>query len=54
MDEETQILMYKKKVADYCVILLVFLFVFGIMQAFNQHKLSTITLEEKSNIYSNS
>ena len=50
MDAETQILLYKKKVADHCVVFLIFLFVFGIMQAFNQHKPTTFSLEKKSSI----
>ena len=50
MDAETQILLYKKKVADQCVVFLIFLFVFGIMQAFNQHKTTTFSLEKKVTI----
>lgn len=54
MDEETQILIFKKKVANYCVALLIFLSVYGILQAVNQYKLLKITLELKSTINSNS
>jgi len=50
MDAETQILLYKKKVADYCVVFLIFLFVFGIMQAFNWHKTTIFSLEKKVNV----
>jgi len=50
MDAEAQILDYKRKVADYCIILLVFVFMFGLLQAFNQNKSKIFSSETKSSV----
>jgi hypothetical protein len=48
--ESTQVLLYKKKVVNYCLILLIFLFAFGLLQAFEKDKLKIASFEKKSNI----
>jgi hypothetical protein len=40
MDPESQILTYKNKVANFCIGLLLIVFVGGLFQAYNMNKLS--------------
>ena len=46
--EINEVLVYKKKVANYCIILLVFVFAFGILQAFNHNKSKIFSSETRS------
>jgi len=45
MDTESQVLIFKKKVADYCLIVLIFVVMFGLLQAFNTHRQAFIGFE---------
>ena len=42
MHTESQVLIFKKKVADYSLIVLIFVVMFGLLQAFNTHRQAII------------
>jgi len=45
MENEMQILIYKKKIAAYSVIFLVIILISGFIKAFYQHKISIVIFE---------
>jgi hypothetical protein len=47
MNTESQILLYKKKISNYCLLLLVVIFSFGVFKAYNIHKSKIFSYETK-------
>jgi len=48
MDAESHVLVYKRKVADYCLVLLIFIVMFGFLQAYNVRKMFVIGFEPQT------